>query len=149
DLRATVRRDPLHEEALDALGTLHAEQGHVALALANVQQALVVAVEKQRRGELYYRIGQLWDDGLGDGDEAGIYYELALEHGAADPTLMRRALDHYKRDGRHDEALTMVDELIANTDEAHTLASLWVTRGDRKSTRLNSSHVKISYDVLC
>src|SRR5690606_40976524 len=26
---------------------------------------------------------------------------------------------------------------------------LWSTKGDRKSTRLNSSHVKISYAVFC
>src|SRR5690606_41049803 len=31
----------------------------------------------------------------------------------------------------------------------HALGSLHVDRRDRKSTRLNSSHVKISYAVIC
>ena len=130
DLRATVRRDPLHAEALNALSRIHIEQGHPALGLANLQQALLVALERKQRGDVLYGMGRLWEDGLDDEPEAGLYYELALEHGADDPTLMKRALDHYKRDGRLDEALTMVDELTQNSDDPKTLATLWVTRGE-------------------
>src|SRR5690606_42004112 len=37
----------------------------------------------------------------------------------------------------------------AGTREGETLASVTLERVDRKSTRLNSSHVKISYAVFC
>src|SRR2546430_8970093 len=35
------------------------------------------------------------------------------------------------------------------TDEAHCVAQQHAPAGDRKSTRLNSSHSQISYDVFC
>src|SRR5437773_4769219 len=42
------------------------------------------------------------------------------------------------------------DEAAAPLDEAEQgLPSLWPERKDRKSTRLNSSHITISYAVFC
>src|SRR5690606_41575482 len=38
---------------------------------------------------------------------------------------------------------------IALTNAQHPLRARTVSPGDRKSTRLNSSHVKISYAVFC
>src|SRR3712207_8375688 len=40
-------------------------------------------------------------------------------------------------------------ELSAGEIEADTREALAVLRGDRKSTRLNSSHANISYAVFC
>src|SRR3712207_7367008 len=39
--------------------------------------------------------------------------------------------------------------LKVNTEEEPALASRFEIRGDRKSTRLNSSHANISYAVFC
>ncbi|OIP38189.1 MAG: hypothetical protein AUK47_12380 [Deltaproteobacteria bacterium CG2_30_63_29] len=130
DLRATVRANPLHADGLNALAEIHSEQGHAALALASLQQALVLAVSGEKRGHLYHKMGRLWEEGLSDPEEAGIYYELALDHGASDPFLMKRALAHYRRDGRNEAALTMVDELTQSTEDPSVLATLWVTRGE-------------------
>src|SRR5690606_40721148 len=52
------------------------------------------------------------------------------------------------------QAFALVDRQLAAAYPHHELpqphrAFLLLTRGDRKSTRLNSSHVKISYAVFC
>ena len=130
DLRATVRAQPLHLNALTTLASIHLEAGETALALSHLQQALVVAEEVRLRGDLFHKVGDLWQDGFEDPVEAGPYFEQALDHGCADPNLMKRALDHYRRDGRTDEALTIVDELTETTTEPKALATLWTTRGE-------------------
>src|SRR5690606_40133838 len=44
-------------------------------------------------------------------------------------------------------AITGVDDGALGGDRCETL--FFIIKGDRKSTRLNSSHVKISYAVFC
>src|SRR5207253_506268 len=38
---------------------------------------------------------------------------------------------------------------IVDRDSYNTYSSIWIEKSDRKSTRLNSSHVAISYAVFC
>src|SRR5690606_41529697 len=44
---------------------------------------------------------------------------------------------------------TRVEQLAARTQRGDVLGQHQAVTGDRKSTRLNSSHVKISYAVFC
>src|SRR5690606_39717893 len=49
----------------------------------------------------------------------------------------------------HDLAQQLVGQVAQLVDEAPRLRQTFGVRVDRKSTRLNSSHVKISYAVFC
>src|SRR5699024_12366693 len=60
----------------------------------------------------------------------------ASPHGPFRPTVARRD------EGRHDQFHRALDPTTAQSYHD-------VTRPDRKSTRLNSSHVSISYAVFC
>src|SRR3712207_7784243 len=67
-------------------------------------------------------------------------------HGVADA---RRGLDEKRRgdhreDGGGEEAL-----VVAGRQQARGQSRLRQDEGDRKSTRLNSSHANISYAVFC
>src|SRR5690606_40002816 len=66
---------------------------------------------------------------------------LLLRHGAAHQVRLAERIAEQLRADLHD--LLLVD------DDAVRLFQDRLELGDRKSTRLNSSHVKISYAVLC
>src|SRR5690606_41535466 len=52
--------------------------------------------------------------------------------------------------GEEDRGSYVVRKLVFNiSGDSRVEAYLSVPKGDRKSTRLNSSHVKISYAVFC
>src|SRR5690606_986158 len=71
---------------------------------------------------------------------------MLLQRGDADALLCGVA-------SRYDNQLRYVDEVIGLSDSAQGYAAMNVLmlpeQTDRKSTRLNSSHVKISYAVFC
>src|SRR5690606_41158176 len=65
---------------------------------------------------------------------------VRMVHGLIADAVARRASDIHLRPG------------VAGTDVPYTARAWWCgcwTPTDRKSTRLNSSHVKISYAVFC
>src|SRR5437773_11788867 len=61
-----------------------------------------------------------------------------------------RAVDKYAELGFHNNAIAMCNKVLRNAPGRQTtylkLAKLYA---DRKSTRLNSSHITISYAVFC
>src|SRR5690606_41941686 len=69
-----------------------------------------------------------------------VRHELA-HGGAVDVDDLRRGLAAAQEDAS--------DERAAHDDREHDQRRDDVRLGDRKSTRLNSSHVKISYAVFC
>src|SRR5438552_13557306 len=49
----------------------------------------------------------------------------------------------------HAEVKTFLDETVAETSKPRPVGTKLIQEGDRKSTRLNSSHQIISYAVFC
>ncbi|PID37916.1 MAG: hypothetical protein CSB49_08255 [Proteobacteria bacterium] len=138
DFRAALRLSPLHADCLIAMGELQAELGRVAAALEHQIRALTVVEEPMARADLYYRIGVLWEDALERFDEAGACYELALAEGVDERDLLHRALRHYKRAGRLDESLDVVEGLLPTAEEPQELSTLWLVRGEILAARENA-----------
>lgn len=131
DLRTTVKRSPLHLEALAAISKTYTETQHPLLALYYLQKSLLVTPDHTvRRGGILYNMGMLWSDAFEDVAEAGIYFEGALDNGASNVDLIERSLEIYKQAGRYREALELVDTLTQKTTDPRILASLWSTRGE-------------------
>lgn len=147
DLRTTVKMSPLHYEALMTISKTYADLKQPLLALAALQQALIVTDNKtKRRGNIYYDMGKIWSDDFNDHDEAGIYYEGALINGASNVDLIERSLEIYKRNGRYHEALELADTLTKTTTNPAILASLWCTKGEL-SESISSENATEAYDM--
>lgn len=129
DLREALRIEPLHSGALEALADVLARQGRVAAAVQHSVQALLVVDDPLRRGQLYARLGRLWEDYFQRMDEAGVCYDLAVSAGVEDRELMLRALHHHRRRGDATRALDLLSRLLPNTREASEQAELWTERG--------------------
>jgi tetratricopeptide (TPR) repeat protein len=156
DLRAVLRLRPLHAEALTALAAELAGDGRVAAAIQHHLQSLLVVDEPEHRGRLYRELGLLWEDQLGNLEEAGVCYDLALQSGIRDRELMLRALAHYRRTGQAERALQVVEGLIPTTEDPRELAELWVARGDTyaekpetQETATEAYDMALSYDPGC
>ncbi|MBI5479113.1 MAG: hypothetical protein HY906_09665, partial [Deltaproteobacteria bacterium] len=156
DLRATLRMRPLHAEALTALAEELAGEGRVAAAIQHHLQSLLVVDEPEHRGRLYRELGFLWEDQLGNVEEAGVCYDLAVSGGVRDRELMLRALAHYQRTGQTERALAVVEGLIPQTEDPKELASLWVARGetfaarpDMQEAAIEAFDMALSYDPGC
>src|SRR5699024_12832025 len=82
--------------------------------------------------------------------------DVVLEHAAVDPAAARRrAIRLHLCKARQQLPLLRAIQIVA-VDFAQYVFGIWlavfgflVVPVDRKSTRLNSSHVSISYPVLC
>src|SRR5207253_9696935 len=61
----------------------------------------------------------------------------------------RTAVRNIRRDGNEAIKKAMKDKKISEDDEKRSLEEIQKLTEDRKSTRLNSSHVAISYAVFC
>lgn len=152
DLRAALRLDPLHSGALEALADVLARRGRVAAAAQHCVQALLVTTDATRRGVLYARLGRLFEEQLGAPDEALACYELAFAAGAddlgsrggepgegaadtprrleADRDMLLRMRRLYRRQGRPERALGVIEQLLPSTTDPMELAALWAERGD-------------------
>ncbi len=147
DLRETVKLSPLHYDALMAIAKTYSEMHQPLLALSCLQKSLLVTPDHtKRRGNTYYDMGKLWSDVFKDTDEAGIYYEGALNNGASNVDLVERSLEVYKRAGRCEEALELVDTLTKTTTNPSILASLWCTRGEL-SESISTENATEAYDM--
>src|SRR5690606_21859074 len=112
----------------------------------------------------------MMDDEPFESDPDEFASRLAGSHKASGPSLKARAIDFLSRREhsrvelqrklqRHTDDLDAIESLLDDlererwlSDErfAHSLINRKAHKlGDRKSTRLNSSHVKISYAVFC
>jgi carboxymethylenebutenolidase len=154
DLREGLRVDPLHPGMLQALADVYADKGRVAAAVQHYTQALLLASEGATRGPLYARIGRLWEDRLQNPEEAGVSYDLALGAGVDQPEIMMRALAHYRRTGRKDQAARVIEHLLPRTTAPAELATLWAERGclladsdDGKA--MEAFDMALSYDPAC
>ena len=147
DLRTTVKMSPLHFEALTAISKTYQELNQPLLALSCMQRSLIVTADNtKRRGNIYYDMGKLWGDVFNDPDEAGIYYEGALNNGASNVDLIERSLEVYKQAGRYKEALDLVETLTKTTTNPAILASLWCTRGEL-SESISTESATEAYDM--
>ncbi|MCU0690456.1 MAG: hypothetical protein MUF54_03560, partial [Polyangiaceae bacterium] len=129
DLRKAVENDPLFAHALDTMAEVLRKRGQPVNAVLHELKALLVTRDTAKRGLICRRIGDLCDRDLQRGDEAGAWYELAVEAGIEDRGLMNRLLQHYHRTGRTQQALVAIGELIETTTDPMELADLWATRG--------------------
>ncbi|MCA9672976.1 MAG: hypothetical protein KC503_45605 [Myxococcales bacterium] len=158
DFREALHIEPLGADCLEAIGDAQAEAGRVAAALEYLIRALTVVENEADRANLYYRIGVLWEDGIGRAEEAGACYEQALSDGLPedDPRhrdLLHRALRHYQRTGRLDESDAVVDGLLPTAEDADELATLWQVRGEIFAARdggedeaIEAFDMALSYD---
>lgn len=147
DLRTTVKMTPLHYEALMTIAKTYAALKQPLLAIASLQQGLIVTDDKtKRRGNIYYDMGKIWGDEFNDQCEAGIYYEGALNNGASNVDLIERSLEIYKQNGRYREALELADTLTKTTTNPAILASLWCTKGELSET-ISPEQATEAYDM--
>ena len=147
DLRTTVKMTPLHYDALMTIAKTYTDLKQPLLAIAALQQGLIVTDNKtKRRGNIYYDMGKIWGDDFNDHDEAGIYYEGALNNGASNVDLIERSLEIYKRNGRYREALELADTLTKTTTNPAILASLWCTKGEL-SEKISPEQATEAYDM--
>ena len=153
DFREALRINPLHADALIALGELQAAAGRFAAALEHQIRALTVTEDLGHRARLLHRIGVLWEDGLHATDEAGACYELALAGGVTDRDLLHRSLRHLQRTGRLDQSLEVVNNLLPTAQDPDELATLWLVRGEIFAARegqedeaLEAFDMALSYD---
>src|SRR5204862_1227487 len=79
----------------------------------------------------------------------GVLLELERQHAHADEVRAVYALEALGDDGAHAEEKRPLRGPVARTARAVLLTGEDDEREDRKSTRLNSSHVEISYAVFC
>jgi tetratricopeptide (TPR) repeat protein len=151
DLRDALRIDPLHAGALNALADTLAQKGRHAAAIQHYTQALLVAVDPRHRGQLYGRLGRLWEDSMGAVDEAGVCYERALTVIDDDRDLLRRGLHLYQKTGRAAAALDCIAKLLPGATDSKELADLWTARGDLlvatdEGQAIESFDMALSYD---
>ncbi len=128
-LRDALITSPLFPPALDTMAEVLRRQGHPVNAALHELKALLVTKSTTKRGPICRRLGELCDGDLQRPDEAGAWFELAVEAGEEDQVLMHRLLAHYRRTGRSQQALVAIEELIETTTDPLELAKLWATRG--------------------
>lgn len=153
DFRQALHLDPLHADALIAMGEIQAETKRFAAALEHLVRALTVVEDMGVRSQLYYRLGVLWEDGLTSTAEAGACYELALAGGITERDLLHRVLLHLQRTGRLDQSLEVVDNLLPTAHDTEELATLWQVRGEIFAARegqeeqaIEAFDMALSYD---
>ncbi len=129
NLKSALEIEPLMPQALSIMGELLRTQNHPLNSALHRLKALLVTTANDERGRICRSIGELFEQDLGYNDEAGAWFELAVEAGLDDRALMKRLLQHYRRTGRTQQALTALEGLVESTSDPITLAELWATRG--------------------
>ncbi len=127
--RTVLAQERLHADALRALADLLATEGRSIEAIQHYLRVLLVEEQSERRGEVYRRMGFLWEDAIGNTYEGAACYDRAMDAGLDDPTLLRRALKHLVRHQERDKALAVVDSLLPVTEDPQEMADLWVAQG--------------------
>jgi tetratricopeptide (TPR) repeat protein len=128
-LREALSTVPLFPPALGTMAEVLRKQQHPVSAALHELKALLVTRDTDKRGVICRRLGELCDGELKRPDEAGAWFELAVEAGIDDKPIMRRLLEHFHRTGRAQQALITIGELIESTTDPMELAELWATRG--------------------
>ncbi len=150
-LRGALLVAPLLSPALDTMSDLLRKQAQPANAALHLLKALLVTREADSRGGLLRRIGELFETDLARPDEAGAWFEFAVEAGVSDSALQRRLLQHYRRTGRADQALTALEDLIQTSTDPAELADMWALRGSILAERdpeaaVEALDIALSYD---
>src|SRR5262249_45513732 len=149
-----LRIEELHPPLLAELAKVLAATGRVANAALHNVQALLLASDRDRRSNLYSRLGRLFEGALADPDEASVCFDHAMTFGCSDPQIMLRALVHYRRLGQVDRALQVIEQLVPSTTKPEDLAALWAERGrliaDRDADKaIEAFDMALSYDPAC
>jgi tetratricopeptide (TPR) repeat protein len=153
DLQQVLQQQPLHAGALVAAAELLALEGRPSAALEHQMRALMVVDDPAARARLYYEAALLLEDELGRSEEAGAFFELALDEGLQQHELLLRLMRYYQRSGRTAESLAVLDRLIAGAAAADELAGLWLARAQvlvqdaqREREAIESFDMALSYD---
>ncbi|MCL2825539.1 MAG: hypothetical protein FWD57_16225, partial [Polyangiaceae bacterium] len=129
DLRKALDAVPLFPPALGSMAEVLRKQGHPVSAALHELKALLVTRDTEKRGLICRRLGELCDGDLKRPDEAGAWFELAVESGVEDKRIMRRLLEHFRRTGRASQALTAIEDLISAATDPVESAELWAAQG--------------------
>lgn len=151
DLRDTLRQEPLHEGALNALAAALATAGRDTAAVQHYVQSLLVAADERHRGKLLAELARLWEERLGLRDEADACIERALSLDPDDRALLTRGLKLYAAAGRSAQALAVIEKLLPGASDPKDLASLWTSRGELLSANdqdraIEAFDMALSYD---
>ncbi|MBK8481242.1 MAG: hypothetical protein IPL40_08705 [Proteobacteria bacterium] len=153
DLQQVLQRQPLHAGALVAAAELLALEQRPSAALEHQMRALMVVDAPEARAGLYYQAALLLEDALARPEEAGAFFELALDEGLQQHELLLRLMRYYQRSGRTAESLAVLDRLIAGATAADELAGLWLARAqvlvqdaEREREAIESFDMALSYD---
>ena len=156
DMREVLNMEPLHADSLASMGEMLSESGRCAAAIEIHIRALTAVEDARERAEIFYRLGVLWEDGMGSRGEAGVCYELALAEGLDQRDLLHRSLRHFQRIGNLERSLAMVGSLLPTADDPDELASLWLARGQnytagegREKEAVEAFDMALSYDPAC
>ena len=156
DLQAALIHDPLDGEALRLLAAMEFEAGRFVEAVPHQVRALAVAADGALRARRFFELGEMWEDGLGEPDEAGACFVAARVEGLDSRALLHRMLRHHARAGQLASGLEIVDTLLESARDPEELAQLWVSRGrifaqdaERDDEAIEAFDMALSYDPDC
>ncbi|HKE19803.1 MAG TPA: tetratricopeptide repeat protein, partial [Kofleriaceae bacterium] len=126
--RAILDIDPSDAEALEALERLHAAKGDHRELLGIYRRKLELGKGARERSDIQYKIGQLYEDVIGDDDQAVATYAQVLEQDGDDLRALRaldRILERNQRWGELAEILSRELTLV-DPSEVGSGALAWV-----------------------
>lgn len=132
-----VARDTQNRGALRALEQLDRRAGHHQNLLETLKMELTSAHDGEETATIYYRMGRLLEDRLGQTNEALSAYRASL----ANSPLYRPAIDAMDRLlralGHWQELATMLSEMAQEDDDESSCARDWYRVGELREERLN------------
>jgi golgin subfamily B member 1 len=118
--RAVLDIDPSDQEALEALERLHAAKGDHRELLGIHRRKLELTRDPRERSDIQFKIGQLYEDVIGDDDQAIATYAQVLETDGEDLRALR-ALDRIlERNQRWPELAEILVRELALVDPSQS-----------------------------
>ncbi len=108
---------PHHPETLAAVIELQGGSGDWEGVIQAKRAMIDVTQDGDRQFELYKDIGGLYAEKIGNKDKAAAAYESALEIKVGDYPLLHQLLDLYTSAKRWEEAINVIDRIVAIEDD--------------------------------
>jgi len=127
--RAVLELDSSDQEALEALERLHAAKGDHRELLGIYRRKLELGRDPAERSAIQFKIGQLYEDVIGDDDQAVATYAQVLEQDGADLRALRaldRILERNQRWAELAEILVRELDLVGPDGEAGREGPSWI-----------------------